>query len=317
MRSQLVATLGPASLHLAADIVHAGAHALRLNASHMTPPALAQALRALRSTLPAAPVIVDLQGSKMRLGIFDPVAIQPGARLRLGLLPQRGTLPVPHPELFRSVRPGDTLSIDDDRIRLQVTGTDPASATLQASCALGGELRPRKGLNVLEHPVVLDDLLPTDQQHVAVAAALPPVSFAISFMVDGHEADWVRSRAPECPVIGKVERQEAVDRLAQLQACVDEVWLCRGDLGSQLGPERLARWLHAFRPDKTKPVLLAGQVLEHLTGHPNPTRSEVCHLFDILQRGYGGIVLSDETAIGSDPVGAVRTASGLLRAFEA
>jgi pyruvate kinase len=60
---------------------------------------------------------------------------------------------------------------------------------------------------------------------------------------------------------------------------------------------------------------MAGQVLEHLTSHPEPTRSEVCHLYDLVRRGYNGIVLSDETAIGADPVGAVSQAGALLRAI--
>ena len=60
---------------------------------------------------------------------------------------------------------------------------------------------------------------------------------------------------------------------------------------------------------------MAGQVFEHLTRHASPTRSEVCHLHDLCVRGYAGIVLSDETAIGSSPVDAVRTARELLDAF--
>jgi pyruvate kinase len=59
---------------------------------------------------------------------------------------------------------------------------------------------------------------------------------------------------------------------------------------------------------------MAGQVLEHLTSHRDPTRSEVCHLYDLKVRGYAGIVLSDETAIGIDPVNAVVTARALLDA---
>ena len=62
------------------------------------------------------------------------------------------------------------------------------------------------------------------------------------------------------------------------------------------------------------PVLMAGQVLEHLTRHEHPTRSEVCHLFDLAARGYAGIVLSDETAIGADPTHAVSVAASLLAA---
>ena len=56
-------------------------------------------------------------------------------------------------------------------------------------------------------------------------------------------------------------------------------------------------------------LLLAGQVFEHMTEHPTPTRSELCAAFDALQSGYAGFVLSDETAIGCDPVASCRVAA--------
>jgi pyruvate kinase len=56
-------------------------------------------------------------------------------------------------------------------------------------------------------------------------------------------------------------------------------------------------------------VLLAGQILEHMTENPVPTRSEVCQLYDALRRGYQGFVLSDETAIGRHPVESCRMAA--------
>jgi pyruvate kinase len=97
---------------------------------------------------------------------------------------------------------------------------------------------------------------------------------------------------------------------------VDAVWICRGDLGEQLGPADLGRFVGALDPARLAcPVLMAGQVLEHLTAHPEATRSEVCHLHDLVARGYGGIVLSDETAIGRHPVHAVARAAALARAF--
>jgi pyruvate kinase len=38
-------------------------------------------------------------------------------------------------------------------------------------------------------------------------------------------------------------------------------------------------------PSLPVPVVLAGQVLEHMTAHPTPTRAEVCNLYDALQAG--------------------------------
>jgi pyruvate kinase len=57
------------------------------------------------------------------------------------------------------------------------------------------------------------------------------------------------------------------------------------------------------------PALLAGQVLEHMVSFPVPTRSEVCCIHDALQRGYRGVVLSDETAVGRYPVESCRAAA--------
>jgi len=56
-------------------------------------------------------------------------------------------------------------------------------------------------------------------------------------------------------------------------------------------------------------------VLEHLVHGAESTRSETCHLFDLLARGYAGIVLSAETAIGDDPVRATAAAAALMRDF--
>ncbi len=308
---QLVATLGPASFGLPAQLTAAGATALRLNASHMRPEALDELLSDVRARLPDLGIVVDLQGAKMRLGAFDEREVEVGERLHFALEPDGPeALPLPHAELFHSIAVSETLSCDDDRLRLCVR--EVGEERLVAENLRAGRLRSRKGINVLEHPVLLGDLGPLDVEHVERASRHAGVRFAISFMLDGSEARWVRRRAPGCPVIGKIERRGATLQLESIAEAVDELWICRGDLGAQLGARELAAWVCAFRPGPLRvPVLMAGQVLQHLTEHPEPTRSEVCHLHDLAQRGYAGIVLSDETAIGRDPVAAVRQAASL------
>lgn len=309
---RLVATLGPASSHLAAELVAAGATALRINASHLSQGALTPLLDALRRVLPDVPVVVDLQGAKMRVGTFEPRTLAAGDTVRFCLSPHASPgIPVEHPELFRALRPGDTLSLDDDRLRMRVHAV--RDEEFEAQSLVGGVLRPRKGLNVVDHPIGLDALSVRDMDHILGAERFVQVEFAFSFMLDGSEAAWIRSRAPRAKVVGKIERAEAIEGVGAIARACDEVWICRGDLGAQRGAAGLARFVAAFRPASVAaPVLMAGQVLEHLTRHADPTRSEVCHLFDLLGRGYAGIVLSDETAIGVDPVHAVRTARSLL-----
>ncbi len=311
--SALVVTLGPASFDRVSALVHAGAHTLRLNGSHMTADGVASTLRRVRETTDT-PVVIDLQGAKMRLGSFAPRTLRAGEPIVLSRDENDGSIPMPHDEIFRGARPGDTLSCDDDRVHLRVESVAPDR--MVATSLSDGMLKPRKGVNVVEHPVHLEDLTATDVAQIEVARAFEGVSFACSFMRDGREVSWIRRRAPGAKVVGKVERAEAIDAIDAIGSCVDAVWVCRGDLGAQVGLPMMARWVSAFRPETLAvPTFMAGQVLEHLTQHATPTRSEVCHLHDLLQRGYAGIVLSDETAIGQDPVRATTVAAELLRAL--
>jgi pyruvate kinase len=309
---ELVATVGPASFSKVRDLLAAGATSLRLNASHLRGSALRRTLRSILATSPPALIVVDLQGAKMRLGPISPRRLRPGARVRFAILPRRGELHLPHPELYAHVRRGEVLSIDDGRIRLEVTSI--GEGRLEARAITGGVLEPRKGVNLANHPIRLESLIPEDREAVALCLERGVTSFALSFMQDAADAALLRREAPGCRVTAKLERGEAIAAVRQIAAGVDALWVCRGDLQEQVGPAPMAAFVSSFDPRSLPvPVLMAGQVLQSLRTNLTPFRSEVCHLFDLIARGYGGVVLSDETAIGTDPVGAVRATVELWR----
>ena len=312
---EIVATLGPASFALARELAAAGATALRLNASHLSAEDLARRAVQAHEGAPDLPLVVDLQGAKMRVGdiVERPLAV--GARVRFAVAAASpADVPLPHPELFAAAEVGATLGCDDGRLSFAVRAR--GEEWLEAEALVAGVLRPRKGVNLLDHPVRLSGLTPGDAARLEAVRGLSGLQVAWSFMLDGREADWVHARVPGTPVIAKVERREAVLALAEIAARADALWVCRGDLGEQLGPGDLGRFVGALAPaDLRCPVLMAGQVLEHLTAHAEPTRSEVCHLYDLLARGYAGIVLSDETAIGAHPAHAVGQAAALVGTF--
>jgi pyruvate kinase len=309
---QLVVTLGPASLDAVEALAAAGATGFRLNASHMVAAVLADALLRIRASCPEAPLVVDLQGAKMRVECDRPLDVAAGDAATLTR--QGGGLRVPHAEFFQQVQAGDTVSFDDGKLRMAVERIEGEQAHVRALNP--GRFLSRKGVNVEQHPVQLTQLTARDVDACRAAAGQRVSSLAYSFMTDGREAAWVRSLVPGCTVVGKVERREAAASLGAIADAVDAVWICRGDLGVQLGPAELGRFVRAIDPQKWRaPVLMAGQVLEHLTSHPEPTRSEVCHLYDLVDRGFAGIVLSDETAIGRDAVHATTVAAALLASF--
>ncbi len=108
MDYEIIPTLGPASATPALwrEMIAAGATAFRLNSSHLSRAQVVAWLERLRGfydqTGAIYPVVVDLQGSKWRLGQFPACEVEAGARLTLvpALSSDRaGVLPVPVADL--------------------------------------------------------------------------------------------------------------------------------------------------------------------------------------------------------------------------
>ncbi len=318
MRPLLIATLGPNSVGLERALADAGVNQFRLNASHMTCESLSERIVAARAAAPHVPVIVDLQGAKMRLGEFAPRDVQPGARIFFtpNADASLDSIPLPHSEVYVALTPGDGVSIDDGRLSGTVERVEPS--LLEVRMLNGGSLKSRKGFNRAAHPVVMNELCARDLALAEAAYAQGCRDFAVSFVQNGGECEWVRRLFNGAQVVAKIERSDAVENLDAIARKADALWICRGDLGVQLGLLELGRAVANIDPRRfDKPVIMAGQVLEHLTAHRDATRSEVCHIFDLVRRGYVGVVLSDETAIGCDPVNAARLARAFLDAAHA
>ncbi len=324
MNYEIVATLGPSSK--TADIwqgmLEAGATAFRLNTSHLTLRQLEQWLEQLAPFLtslnPIPPVVLDLQGSKWRLGDFATRVLEPGQRIELVYAPssdRANTLPVPHADFFQAAPvSSEEIVLNDAKLKLAREASQVDS--LRARVLLGGTISARKGITFAASNYRQEELNDKDRAILAQTHHLPFVHYAISYIRDALEMHKYRSHFGNMVhVIAKLERQTAMDEARQIAASADELWLCRGDLGAELGLRSMAEVILRFSSsigDLPVPVLLAGQVLEHMTEHPTPTRSEVCTLYEALLKGYRGFVLSDEVAIGRYPIESCRSAALFL-----
>jgi pyruvate kinase len=324
----VIATLGPASSSPAAvaALREAGADMLRLNGAHLTPGQLGALLEvADRGGFSMDRVVLDLQGSKTRLGWLDaPVPVRPGQRLHLipeGTAASEGAIPVDRPAFLRALKPGDRLRVDEGRIGLTVLAAHGTRISVEV--AHQGELRSRKGLARHQEQVPLEvHLLPTDRALLERAVQRGVQTLAVSY---ARHPDllrlvrrYARSAAPSQPVrvVAKLEQPDALDAWALLAEASDELWLCRGDLGAEVGldglPALQSRLLAQALPEAR--LLVAGQVLHHMCGSPRPTRSEACHIDDLIEAGVAGFVLSDETALGAHGPEAIRWLKRLFAA---
>jgi pyruvate kinase len=221
-------------------------------------------------------------------------------------------LPVPHPDFFQAaaVSSGEIV-LNDAKLRLAVE-----SQRADAICARviqGGGIAPRKGITYTASTYRRESLSAMDQAVLGETRHLAGVRYAVSYVKDAVEMAHYRAQmGASAYLVAKLERQPAVDEAGQIAMSADELWLCRGDLGAELGAHAMAAAAFRFSEQVGTlrvPVLLAGQVFEHMTEHPVPTRSELCAAYDALMKGYRGFVLSDETAIGRDPIESCRIAA--------
>lgn len=325
MDYEIIATLGPASESAALwrAMLASGASVLRLNTSHLDLDRLHLWLERLRPFLaafdkPRPPLVLDLQGSKWRLGCFEKRQLDHGRMIDLvhastTLRPDE--LPVPHADFFQAAAESSgEIVLNDARITLALTSI--GEGRLGARVVMGGEIAPHKGITYTASTFRCEGLNPKDQSIMEQTRAFTGIRYALSYVRDAQEMARYRSQCgASAYLIAKLERGTALDDAPSIAAVSNELWLCRGDLGAELGTGAMARSVHRFSRrlfDLPVPVMLAGQVLEHMTAHAHPTRSEICYLYDALASGYRGIVLSDETAVGRYPVEACAAAAQFL-----
>ena len=87
---------------------------------------------------------------------------------------------------------------------------------------------------------MLDSLCSRDVELARAAYDCGCRVFAVSFVENGCECDWVRQLCKDVQVVAKIERQDALANLDSIAKRSDALWVCRGDLGVQLG---LTHWV--------------------------------------------------------------------------
>ena len=301
------------------SMLAAGATDFRLNTSHLELGQLWAWLERLEPFLsarqPRPGLALDLQGSKWRLGQFAPLELVEGQTIELVLASsteQPNRLPVPHADFFQAaLLSSPELRLNDAKVHLRVEAID--GEHLRARVTRGGLLSAHKGITYLASDFRSEALSEKDQEIIRQTKDLPGIRYAISYLRDAAEMHRYRTLlGPQAYLIAKLERAPAMVEAEQIAAEANELWVCRGDLGAELGLPGMARAVYALSGRMRGlncPVMMAGQVLEHMTAGAAPTRAEVCALHDALSLGYRGFVLSDETAIGRGPVEACQAAA--------
>jgi len=326
---KILATVGPASRDpdMLRRLLRAGADAFRINLSHgdhATHAAAISAIRALEKEhgRPIA-VLCDLQGPKLRVGEFDggKAIIPHGSRFTLDrntALGDATRVHLPHPEIFAVLKKGQRLLINDGKIRLRVDEATPDAIVCTAQ--VGGVISDRKGVNVPDAEVPIPALTEKDRRDLAFAIEQGADWIGLSFVQRPEDlAEARRLMGGRGSLCAKIEKPQAVQRLAEIIELSDGIMVARGDLGVELNPEEVPplqkKIVNAARLSG-KPVIVATQMLESMIESPAPTRAEVSDVANAVYDGADCVMLSAETAAGQWPEEAVLMMDSIARQVE-
>ena len=327
--ARIVATLGPASStpEQIEALARAGVDVFRLNFSHGSHDDHRARVAAIRDveirTGRPIPILMDLQGPKLRVGAFaeGKVQLQKGARFRLDLDDAPGDVnrvQMPHREIFESLEEGAELLLDDGKIRLRVLrhGDDHA----ETEVVTGGPLSNRKGVNVPGVLVAISALTEKDRRDLSFGLDQGVDFVGLSFVQRPDDIAEARKLiAGRAAVLAKIEKPAAVERLDEIIELSDALMVARGDLGVEMPPEdvpavqkRMLRACHAMG----KPVIVATQMLESMISSPAPTRAEASDVATAVYDGADAVMLSAETAAGQYPLEAVSMMDRIIAKVE-
>jgi len=323
MRTEILATIGPASINRMPEMVRAGLSGVRINSSHGDASFHDKVIHLTRKHNPDGYVVYDIKGPKIRIGDLPaPLPLQAGMplTLRTDLPKPEGSefpavknfesgIPVTFDRLDQYVRPGHRLLVDDGYVAMEVRKVSPGSIACRV--IYGDILRSRKGLNHPDTQIPFPYTMPYDVPRLAFAKRHKVDFIADSFTRDADDVHELRGRleGTGIRIISKIENPEAVKNFHAILRATDAVMIARGDLGVEMDPWKLPE-LQKEMIEKCaragKPVITATQMLESMIDNPFPSRSDVSDIANAIYDGTSVIMLSAETTIGRYPVDCVR-----------
>jgi pyruvate kinase len=216
---------------------------------------------------------------------------------------------------------GKSIMLADGTVGMQVIERTSDAALLRVTQP--GSIRSRQGINLPGVKVSLPAMSDADRAAATWAARAGVDFIGLSFVravADVEELKaLVREHGSSARVVAKIEKQEALDCLADVVAASDGVMVARGDLGVEIDVAQMPlvqKQIVSLCNQMHKPVIIATQMLDSMQRASRPTRAEVTDVANAILDGCDACMLSGETAIGMFPREAVEMMNRIARATE-
>lgn len=323
-KTKIICTLGPATDKegVLERLVAEGMDIARFNFSHGTHEEQKKRLDSLKEIRQRLdkPIgaLLDTKGPEIRIAAFKsgPVQLEEGQAFLLTPEDVEGTkdmVSVTYKELYKDIKPGDTVLIDDGLVGLQVEEIE--NKNVHCRVINGGEISDHKGINLPGVEVNIPFISQKDKEDILFGIQEDFDFIAASFTRSAEDVNAIRKILDEnggagINIIAKIENQQGVDNIDSIIEAADGIMIARGDMGVEIPLEEVPiiqkDIIHKVY-DAGRQVITATQMLDSMMKNPRPTRAETTDVANAIYQGTSGIMLSGETAAGKYPVEALKT----------
>ncbi len=333
-KTKIVGTIGPASEDKLEELFEAGLDVVRINYSHGSweeqKEKTEKVLKIRKELDLPIPMILDMQGPEIRTGMLvtgksEKIQLEKGQKFTLvneDILGDKDKVSVSYKELYRDVKPGAKILIDDGAIELRVdeiVGKDIVCTVIH-----GNGLGSRKTMNLPGTNVKLPALSEKDIEDLKTACEHDYDYVAMSFTRNKEDIQQVRKVLDEnggsdIKIITKIENFEGLEHMEEIIKYADAQMIARGDMATETDytePPVMQKKIIKLSNMSSKPAITATQMLESMTHQPLPTRAEASDVANAIYDRTSAIMLSGECAQGEYPVECVKTMVKIAKRIE-
>lgn len=332
-KTKIVCSIGPASneADVMEQMVLKGMNVARVNFTHATieerDKAIASVREVRKRTGKSVAILWDTKGPEFRSGMLenDFIELINGNTIRMvkeEVLGNNERFSVNHPEAIDSLSVGDTILLENAKMRLEVISKEDDGVTCKV--VAGGTLGNRKSMSVpgvkLNIPYVSD----ADRKDIEYACANGGEYLALSFVSCKEDVLEIKEilkqhNREDLQIICKIESDLGIKNLESILEVSDGVMAARGDLGTEIPSEMLPivqKQMIATCRRLGKIAIVATEMLETMMENNRPKRAETSDIANAVFDGTDAVMLSGETTVGKHPIETVAAMAKICETAE-
>ncbi|WP_278382053.1 pyruvate kinase [Clostridium tyrobutyricum] len=332
-KTKMIFTVGPASDtdEILSKLIEAGMSASRHNFSHgdhEEHKGRMDAIKRLRKKYnKQIAIILDTKGPEIRTGDFkSKLELKEGQKFTVycgeEILGDETKCSITYADLYKDVKPGDSILIDDGLVGMEVESIDGN----KINCVVknSGLVSSHKGVNVPGVSIKLPATTEKDESDLKFGCEQGVDIITASFIRKAQDVITIRNilkknGGEHIQIFSKVENHEGVDNIDEIIEASDGIMVARGDMGVEIPIEKvplIQKSIIAKCNSVGKPVITATQMLDSMIRNPRPTRAEASDIANAIFDGTDAIMLSGESANGKYPVEAAQTMARIAQSAE-